>query len=97
MADISALNPVSAPQNAPTDLQISARAKATEFEGVFLSMMIKEMFSGLRTEGDFTGGFGEEMFRGMMADQYAESIAKSGGIGLSDQIYNEILAQQEIG
>ncbi len=96
MLEISALNSTQPQQNALTDQQISARAKAIEFEGVFLSMMIKEMFSGLRTEGDFTGGFGEEMFRGLMADQYAESIAKTGGIGLSDQIYQEIMAQQEV-
>jgi peptidoglycan hydrolase FlgJ len=96
MSEIAGLNLAPSQQNAPTDQQISARAKATEFEGVFLSMMIKDMFSGLRTEGDFTGGFGEEMFRGMMADQYAEAIAQSGGIGLSDQIYTEILARQEV-
>ncbi len=96
MSEIPTLNTASPQQSTQTNQQLSARAKATEFEGVFLSMMIKEMFSGLRTEGDFTGGFGEEMFRGMMAEQYAEAIAQSGGIGLSDQIYQEILAQQEV-
>ncbi len=96
MVTISPSTPQAAPANPPTEFEIRARERATEFEGVFLSMMVKEMFSGIKTEGDFTGGFGEEMFRDMMAEEYAQSMAANGGIGLSDQIYREILAQQEI-
>lgn len=96
MTDITPLPSPASPANAQSEFEIRARDRATEFEGVFLSMMIKEMFAGIQTEGDFTGGFGEEMFRDMMSDQYAQSIAKNGGIGLSDQIYREILAQQEV-
>ncbi|MBZ0217898.1 MAG: rod-binding protein [Fimbriimonadaceae bacterium] len=73
-----------------------ARKSAVEFEGVFLSLMLKEMFSGVQSEGDFTGGFGEEMFRDMLSEQYAQTIADTGGIGLADSIYREILASQEI-
>ncbi|MBL4758810.1 MAG: rod-binding protein [Rhizobiales bacterium] len=96
MVTISPASQQATPANPPTPFEIRAREKAVEFEGVFLSMMVKEMFSGIETEGDFTGGFGEEMFRGMMADEYAQAMAANGGIGLSDQIYREILAQQEI-
>jgi len=96
MLETSPLNNTPSPAQTQSEFEIRARDQATEFEGVFLSMMIKEMFSGLQSEGDFTGGFGEEMFNGMMADQYAQSIAQTGGIGLSDQIYREILAQQEV-
>ena len=78
--------------------QIKARAHDTaeEFEGVFLSLMLKEMFAGIKSEGDFTGGFGEEMFRDMMTEQYAQTISDTGGIGLADSIYREILALQEV-
>ena len=83
----------------PNKSSASERAMhaAKEYEGVFLSLMMKEMFSGLKTEGDFTGGFGEEMFRDMLSEQYAQTIADTGGIGLADSIYREILTLQEVG
>ena len=74
----------------------SARKTAVEFEGVFLGLMLKEMFSGVQSESEFTGGFGEEMFRDMLSEQYAQTIADTGGIGLADSIYREVLALQEI-
>jgi len=79
-----------------TDKEKALQA-AKNYEGVFLSLMMKEMFSGLKTEGDFTGGFGEEMFRDMLSEQYAETIVDTGGIGLADSIYREILTLQEVG
>lgn len=72
-----------------------AREAAIEFESVFLASAFKTMFSGLDTNGPFGGGFGEEMFRELLTDEYAKNIAHSGGIGLSDQIMRDMLAMQE--
>lgn len=88
--------PASAAPNPSTPFEHRAHDRAIEFEGVFLSMMVKEMFKGVQEQSEFSGGFGEEMFQGLMAEQYAKSIAESGGIGLSDQIYREFLARQEV-
>ena len=74
-----------------------AREKAEEFESVFLSMFVKQMFSGIKTDGAFTGGSSEGIYREMMSEEYAKSIAKSGGIGLADHVYAEILKSQHIG
>ena len=41
------------------------------------------------------GGFGEETWRSMQSEQMADSIAKSGGIGLADQITRSLLDVQE--
>jgi Rod binding domain-containing protein len=36
------------------------------------------------------------VWRSFLTDEYAKSFVKSGGIGLADQVYNTLLAQQEI-
>ena len=73
----------------------AAREAAEELEGVFINTLIETMFSSVETDGPFGGGHSEEVFRSMMNEQYAKSIAQSGGIGLADNIYREILKLQE--
>jgi Rod binding domain-containing protein len=72
-----------------------AREAAIDFESVFLSTMFQQMFSGLKTEAPFGGGYGEEVFRDMLAEEYAKDVSRNGGIGLADHVYREILALQE--
>ena len=73
-----------------------ARKAAEEFESVFLAQMLNTMSEGIKTDSMFGGGQQEQMFRGMLYDKYAESIAKRGGIGVADQVYKEILKLQEV-
>jgi Rod binding domain-containing protein len=75
--------------------QAKARAKATEFEQVFLSTMFNQMFAGVDTSGPFNGGQAEETWRGIMVDKYAGEIARAGGIGLADSVYSQLLQVQE--
>ena len=42
---------------------------AREFEAVFVSEMMKPMFEGIKTDGMFGGGKGEEVFRGFLFDK----------------------------
>ena len=56
--------------------------------------LTKTMFSAVKTDGAFGGGFGEETWRGMQAEQLADSIAKSGGIGLAEAITRNLLDAQ---
>lgn len=76
-----------------------ARAKKAgqDFEGVFLSQMLGQMFSGLSTDGMFGGGQGEAMFRSLMIDEYGKKIAAQGGIGIAHQVTAELLKHQESG
>ena len=75
--------------------QARARAQATEFEQVFLSTMLNQMFAGLETSGPFHGGQAEETWRGMLVDGYAREISRSGGIGVADSVYTQLLQVQE--
>jgi flagellar protein FlgJ len=70
-------------------------AQAKQLEGVFLNTLTKQMFSSIKTDGTFGGGFGEETWRGMQSEQMANNIAAAGGIGLADQITHSLLDVQE--
>lgn len=70
--------------------------QAVELEGVFLNTLMKEMFSSIDTsETSFGGGFAEETWRGMQAEQFASALAEKGGIGLADQLMSDLLRLQE--
>lgn len=72
------------------------RAQAEEMEGVFLNTLMKEMFASLSSDEDVMGGgFGEDTWRGMQAEQMADAVAKAGGIGLADALMADILKLQE--
>jgi len=74
---------------------IAAHKVAQQFEGVFLSQMLGQMFDGIQADPNFGGGEGEDMFRSMMVDEYGKQIAAQGGIGLSAAITRELLKTQE--
>ncbi len=71
--------------------------QAVELEGVFLNTLMKEMFSSIKTdESSFGGGFAEETWRGMQAEQFASALAEKGGIGLADQMMGDLLRLQDV-
>jgi Rod binding domain-containing protein len=70
--------------------------QARDLESVFLTTLTKEMFSTVKTDDqNFGGGFAEETWRGMQAEQFAGAIAEQGGIGLADQLMPTLLKLQE--
>lgn len=75
--------------------QAKARAAAQDFEAVFLNSMFQHMFTGVDGEGPFGGQGATGVWRSVLTDQYAKSIAKAGGIGIADQVYRSLIAHQE--
>jgi Rod binding domain-containing protein len=73
-----------------------ARASAQDFEAVFLNSMFQQMFTGLQGEGPFGGSGATGVWRSFLTDEYSKSFAKAGGIGIADQVYRSLMAQQEI-
>jgi flagellar protein FlgJ len=72
------------------------RAQAEELEGIFLNTLMKEMFASLGTDSNaMGGGFAEETWRDMQAEQMADAVSKAGGIGLADAIMGDLLRIQE--
>ncbi len=67
---------------------------AREFEAVFISEMLKPMFAGTELEAPFGGGKGEEIFQGMMLQEYGNILAQTGGIGLADHVRDQMIEMQ---
>ncbi len=81
---------------AASPLKTKAKAAAQNFEAVFLNTMFNSMFTGIDGDGPFGGSGATGVWRSMLTDQYARSLAKAGGIGIADQVYKSLLAQQEV-
>jgi len=79
----------------PTSDPMVAKKTAEQFEGVFITQFLGEMFSGISTDGPFGGGQGEEMFRSLMLDEYGKQFAAQGGFGLASAVQRELLKMQE--
>lgn len=67
---------------------------ATTFESSFMSVMMQQMFEGVKTSEPFGGGNGEEMFKSMLTDAMSKQVTKAGGIGLASTIQREMLKMQ---
>jgi flagellar protein FlgJ len=103
--------PLSAPGLSPLDLfnanapaagkisatsNAKARAASQDFEAVFLNSMFQQMFTGIEGDGPFGGSGATGVWRSFLTDEYSKSFAKAGGIGIADQVYRSLIAQQEI-
>ncbi len=76
--------------------EAEAKAAGVKFEAMFMSQMLQQMYSGVKSNGPFGGGQGEEMFRPMLLDEYGKIIAKHGnGMGMSDAVARTLMHLQE--
>ena len=70
-------------------------AQAQNFEVAFVNSMFQHMFAGFDGEGPFGGSGAAGVWRSFLSEEYAKSFAKSGGIGLANDVYRSLLAHQE--
>jgi flagellar protein FlgJ len=69
---------------------------AQQFESVFLTNMFEEMFSGIQEEeGPLGQGPAQGAWRSMLTEEYANTIAKAGGVGVAEHVQRELIALQE--
>jgi len=94
-ADPSLMAPKAPPGGARSP---AAAAKAgKQFEAQFMSQMFQHMFEGIKTDGLFGGGSGEEMFRSLLTDEYGKMVANRGnGIGIGAAVQKMLLQHQEV-
>lgn len=79
----------------PVTAPDKTKEAAKDFEAVFLSEMMSHMFEGLGTDPVFGGGQGEDMFKGMLVQEYAKKMATGHGIGISDQLQKMMIQMQQ--
>lgn len=70
---------------------------AQKFEAVFLGQMAQLMLENVEQSEEFSGGHGEEMFRGMLAEKLGTEMARRGGVGLAPAVLDQIIKLQQGG
>jgi peptidoglycan hydrolase FlgJ len=72
------------------------RKAAQDFEAMFLEQSLERVFSSSGTEGPLgDNGTGGAVYRSMLVKEYAGALTKSGGIGIADHVYREMMKIQE--
>jgi peptidoglycan hydrolase FlgJ len=67
---------------------------AREFEAVFISEMMKPMFDGIKTDGMFGGGKGEEVFRSILLQEYGKVMSQTGQVGIASHVKESLIQMQ---
>ena len=62
---------------------------------MFLGQITQLMLENVETDEQFGGGHGEEMFKGVLADQLGKQMAKVGGVGLAPHVMDQIIKLQQ--
>jgi Rod binding domain-containing protein len=73
-----------------------AKAAAQGFEAMFINSMFQNMLTSVNGDGPFGGDGATGVWRSFLIDEYSKSFAKVGGIGIANQVYRSLMAQQEI-
>ncbi len=88
--------PLAAPSTLPEAQQAKTMAAAQKFEAMALDQMLQPMFDTADTSGStFGGGAGERTWKPMLVNEMATNIVKSGGLGLTQPVYQQMLRLQE--
>src|SRR4051812_4136739 len=91
--------PPASPLNMPAQMPGKAPDKTAEaakqFEAVFLSEMMSHMFEGVKTDPEFGGGQGEDVFKSLLTNEYGKQLANAGGIGIADQLQKAMIQLQQ--
>ena len=80
---------------APSSTARQTKQAAQDFEGMFLAEMLKPVFATVEVDKTFGGGHAEEMWRGVLVEEYAKQISKTGGVGIAPMIEEQLLKMQE--
>ncbi len=73
-----------------------AEAASKDFESLFVSQMMEQMFGESIGSEAFGSDDTDEIYKSLMVQEYGKIITKSGGIGIADYVKRELLKQQEI-
>ena len=68
---------------------------AHEFESQFVSQMLTSVFN-TESRDELAGSDSEDVYKSMLTTEYGKIIAKTGGIGVADQVKRIMISQQEV-
>ncbi|SIO13188.1 rod-binding protein [Vannielia litorea] len=84
--------PSTPPAAVPPDRVAQLRKVAVELEASFLAEMLGQAGLG-ETREAFGGGAGEEGFASFLRQEQARAMARQGGIGLAEHIFESLKAR----
>lgn len=67
---------------------------AQDFEAMFVSEMMKPMFEGIKPNKMFGGGKTEEVFKGVLLQEYGKMMAETGQLGIAESVKAELIRMQ---
>ena len=90
--------PASLPNTAKGAPMNAAKADKTakDFESLFVSQMLEQMFGDSSGEDAFGDKDTNDVYKGLMIDEYSKQITKAGGIGIAAYVKHELLKTQEM-
>jgi peptidoglycan hydrolase FlgJ len=68
------------------------RRACTEFESLLVGQMLKEMRATVTKSDVFGSSEQEDLFRGMLDQELAGQISKTGAMGIGDLLYAQLTA-----
>ncbi len=96
LAGATGTPPVASRTLSPAQIE-KTRRSAQDFEAMAIGQLLQPMFKTVDTaHGLFGGGSGEAMWQPMLVDALGKMLAKSGGIGIADAVFKEMLRMQEV-
>jgi len=79
-------------EQAANDKDLTKLKEASqEFEAYFINTLFKEMRKTIQDGGLVEKSQARTTFEGMLDEEMSKSISKTGGLGLADMIYNNML------
>lgn len=81
---------------AAPDKNAKLHKTADDFESMFLEQAFDRITQNTGQDGPLgEGGTGGSVYRSMLMKEYAGQVTKSGGVGIADQVYRQMLQLQE--
>ncbi|MEX0306132.1 MAG: rod-binding protein [Ruegeria sp.] len=77
-----------------TQIPQKLKDASVELEAAFLAEMLKTAGLG-QARSSFGGGAGEDQFASFLVKQQAQQMAKAGGVGLSEIIFNSMMEKSD--
>jgi len=88
----ASLSPVQSAQGGQGDVD----AVSKDFEAVFLSQMMGQMFTGDDVNSYFGGGTAGEVYKSYLMNEYGKLMAQQGGVGIAASVKQTLLQMQEV-
>lgn len=69
---------------------------AEDFEAFYAGLVFEQMSSDIEPDPVTGGGEGEDMFKGLLNQEYGKAVARTHSLGIADIVQKQLLQIQEV-